>query len=471
MVRLPPVLAAWAALCLPAAACAQAPQLYPPAIYLHGDPTAAEQQTLQLINRARRDPVAESYRLAGIADFTILGSYYGVTRDAFLGEFRGLAGNGRAAYPYPVRQALAFNPVLIDAARRQNAKQATLALAHQPLDHYTGDGATSVSYASQAGYRGRVTEDIGSYVGEVGVSGVESNENILLFDLETIDPRYPIGHRQNILGDHTEAGIAVDHLNDPSRNVDVEIRTDAFGVPSQNGQPLTFITGVVFSDTNFDGHYTPGEGLGGVFVQPDHGYWSAYTSASGGYAIPLCPIADAPFNTAPGAGLQAGDTVTLTFSGGPLREPITRTVVLPGHSVEVNVAQPQEAGFPGAKRPALSAAFTPETGLATKAKVDGSVKTTLQGALRLTNLGKKNTGTFRVILLLAAAGSDGTDLTGATPLAEMDVANVGKKGGVDLPLAYKVKEASGRVVVALVDVLEKVPQTEREALRPTVKLP
>lgn len=441
----------------------QTPLVNPPAIYNHGEPTGAEQQTLQLINRGRRDSVAESYRLAEIANFALLQSYYHTTRDQFLGEFRGLGGGGYRAYLYPPRQPLAFNSVLIDAARRQNAKQINLALADQQINRLVGDGLSSLEYATQAGYEGVAGENIAFDLEYPGVSGVISNENALVFDVENINPNSPLGHRLHIFGNYSEVGIAVDHRF-TGQSLDVETRVDTFGVPSDNDYAVAYLSGVVFEDTDLNGQYTPGEGLAGVMVQPDHGYWRAFTSSSGGYAIPLNAIADVPFNTNPGAPLPAGDVVTLTFSGGSLREPITRTVTLTGKSMEVNVAQPQPEGVAGFKRPNLSAIFTPETGVSNKV---------VQGALRLTNLGKKNTGTFRVVVLLADPGTNGVDLTGAKPLAEFDVPNVGKKGAVlDIPLVYQVgKNTSGRTLVALVDVLETVCQTERDGLRPTLTLP
>jgi hypothetical protein len=63
-----------------------------------------------------------------------------------------------------------------------------------------------------------------------------------------------------------------------------------------------FITGVAYRDANSNGIYDPGEGIGGVTVTPGQGNWYAITSASGGYAIPV------PANS----GL-----VALTANGGP----------------------------------------------------------------------------------------------------------------------------------------------------------
>jgi hypothetical protein len=72
-----------------------------------------------------------------------------------------------------------------------------------------------------------------------------------------------------------------------------------------------FITGVAYQDTNSNGLYDPGEGLAGISITPDHGGWSAITSTSGGYAIPVPANSGAYVLTATGAG-RATATATVT---------------------------------------------------------------------------------------------------------------------------------------------------------------
>ncbi len=82
---------------------------------------------------------------------------------------------------------------------------------------------------------------------------------------------------------------------------------------------IPFLVGVVYTDLDSDGFYTPGEGAGGITVMPDVGDDFAVTSTSGGYAFPLK-------NLPPGT-----TSITLTFSGGPLgSRQIVRTVALNG---------------------------------------------------------------------------------------------------------------------------------------------
>ena len=61
-----------------------------------------------------------------------------------------------------------------------------------------------------------------------------------------------------------------------------------------------FITGVVYQDTNGNGFYDPGEGIGNVRVDVAGSSFFAVTSPSGGYSVPV----------------SANGSYTVTFSGG-----------------------------------------------------------------------------------------------------------------------------------------------------------
>jgi hypothetical protein len=88
-----------------------------------------------------------------------------------------------------------------------------------------------------------------------------------------------------------------------------------------------FITGVAFQDANSNGVYDPGEGIAGVKITPDHGNWFAVTSSSGGYAIPVS---------------ANSGTYTLTASGGPL-DGASTTVTVGADSVKVDWVLPAPA--------------------------------------------------------------------------------------------------------------------------------
>lgn len=72
-----------------------------------------------------------------------------------------------------------------------------------------------------------------------------------------------------------------------------------FGTQTSN---TPFITGVVYQDTNGNGFYDPGEGIGGIRVDVPGSNFFAITSPSGGYSVPV-----------PGDG-----SYTATFSGASL---------------------------------------------------------------------------------------------------------------------------------------------------------
>jgi hypothetical protein len=86
--------------------------------------------------------------------------------------------------------------------------------------------------------------------------------------------------------------------------------TEDFG--RRSGQ--YFVVGVVYQDTNRDGLYSMGEGVGGVTVSTSHGYY-AHTSGSGGYAIPLAATSGSVTVRAEGAMLGALQEYSIPLAG------------------------------------------------------------------------------------------------------------------------------------------------------------
>jgi hypothetical protein len=86
-----------------------------------------------------------------------------------------------------------------------------------------------------------------------------------------------------------------------------------------------FLTGVVFNDTNGNGKYDIGEGLGGVTITVQ-GAGSTTTWASGGYSLQLNP-----------------GTYTVIVSGGGLATPYTQVVTIGSQNVRLNVVQASQA--------------------------------------------------------------------------------------------------------------------------------
>lgn len=72
-----------------------------------------------------------------------------------------------------------------------------------------------------------------------------------------------------------------------------------------------FITGVAYRDQNGNGHYDAGEGIAGVAITAAPGGWGAVTGTAGGYALPVAANSGPYMLTASG-GPWAGTTQSIT---------------------------------------------------------------------------------------------------------------------------------------------------------------
>jgi hypothetical protein len=275
----------------------------PGVAYSHGDPTAKEQFMLELINRARANPAAEGVRLQTTTDPDILGAYgfFGVNLSQMAADFAG----------YPARPPLAFNANLIAAARGHSQDMAV----HDFQDHVGSNGSTFTDRINGAGYTGwnAAGENIYAYADSVpyGHAGF------------VVDWGVPsLGHRLNIMNFqaggpvYTEVGIGIVDETSAQTAVGPLVITEDFG--RRSGQ--LFVVGVVYADTDGNGFYSMGEGIAGVTVSTSEGNF-AYTSASGGYAIPL---------------VATSGTINVHAEGGALSPPRDTMVPLAGVNVKVD---------------------------------------------------------------------------------------------------------------------------------------
>ena len=250
-------------------------------LYEHGEPTVWEQYFLELVNRARADPTAEA-------------ELYGIG----LNDPHG----GQPAPDPPItadpKQPLAFNPFLFDSARDHS----TWLLEVNEFQHEGPPGLLHLEdRIKTAGYP--LVDNLGWGIGEnlaviwgvdVLAGGLreavdESHEGLVLSP----------GHRGNLMADDfREIGIG-SVRGDYTLGEDVYdtlMSTHNFarsGASPAAAPGSSFLLGVVSEDTDGDGFYSPGEGMGGVTVTPSAGGFYAVTSASGGYAMPL-PTSRAP---------------------------------------------------------------------------------------------------------------------------------------------------------------------------------
>ena len=295
--------------------------------YSHGDPTVLEQQMLELINRARLNPPQEGIILNAV------NTWYSVAARAQAPSF---FTNLVAEFAtYPAVEPLAFNPLLIQAARAHSQDMIT----NNYFSHISPSGQDPTARAAALGYSGGVGENIDGAGASVEDDILEAHFDFMV-DYNNIDPSSPLGHRLNILSSsYSEIGVGV-------------VGPRVGGMISQEfgTQARAYILGVAYSDANANGSFDAGEGLAGITVRPDSGNWFAITSNSGGFAIPVDPVQTVsdtlnvpfPVQTTPWATVQPYDTayrqqqiaaapnmtVNLTWSGGALAAPKTTSVTM-----------------------------------------------------------------------------------------------------------------------------------------------
>lgn len=220
--------------------------------------TAQDVLLLQLINRARLDPMGEA-AISGIA----------------LNE--GLPVNTLSPSP---AQPLAFSDQLNAAALAHS--QAMISgnyFAH--VDPKTG--STPQSRASAAGYAGLVGENIAfsGSTGAISATNLIYSENYGLF-VDSTEPGR--GHRLNILDpDYQEIGIAQVLGTYMPNGVayNSSMITEDFGIPND---PMSFVTGVAYDDKDGDNFYSVGEGVAGLSVSLDGA--TSISTVNGDFAVP-----------------------------------------------------------------------------------------------------------------------------------------------------------------------------------------
>ena len=224
----------------------------------------AEQLMVELVNRARANPTAESLR-------------YGIDLNA------GLSGTEQLN-PTP-KQPLAPVPAIHTAA----SLHSTDMLMRDYFDHQAKDpvphGKTPSDRAIAAGYGNGVGENIAIWPlnGLSQEASVQGSHKLLV---------QSSGHRRNILdGNYNDIGIGIetgDYSGDffKGQSYQTMLVTENFGI-GVNTQRA--ITGVVFADNLEDNDfYNMGEGIGGfsiVAVRSSGERFATTTGSSGGYAL------------------------------------------------------------------------------------------------------------------------------------------------------------------------------------------
>lgn len=221
--------------------------------------SAVEQYLLELINRARLDPLAEAGR-------------YNIDLNASL---------PKGTLTESSKQVLAPNQILEDAASAHS-------LWMIQTDIFSHSGTNNSQPWDRAASKGYSYTTIGENIAWSGTTAAS-------FDLvEAIESHHELlfrsaGHRKNLLSDSfREVGLGRETGDFSSNGVtyNASLLTQVFGTSGTKA----FITGVAYSDNDQDKFYSVGEGVGGIGFSAN-GLTEA-TSAAGGYAIGLVKKAD-----------------------------------------------------------------------------------------------------------------------------------------------------------------------------------
>jgi len=268
--------------------------------YSIGYPSPEWQYMLELINRARANGGAEATRLVGFAN---------QGEPPFPGGLQEgpPSINGQSFTIANAAQPLSWNPLLATCAQNHSKLLNDSDQFFLGVSPHTFGGLTPEQRINAAGYAmnlsteyngpttagmffpgpENVAENIsigsGPFTGSKLVTTILNQHNSLFTD-QSVPGR---GHRMSMMLTYwREIGIGVTAGKDNGQGNtwDSLYTVQNFGKLA-NSTP--FITGVVYQDTNGNGFYDPGEGIGGIRVDVPGSNFFAITSPSGGYSVPV----------------------------------------------------------------------------------------------------------------------------------------------------------------------------------------
>lgn len=220
--------------------------------------SAQEQLMLEMVNRARLDPLGEAAR-------------YGISLN------QGLTAGTISSAP---KAPLAFDPDLNESA----ASHSSWMLDVDVFSHTGVNGSNPGQRMTAAGYAFTGSWRWGENISWRGTTGtlnpttsiMDSHKGLFL----------SAGHRVNIMGDFREIGLAqeIGRFTSGGTTFNASMVTQNFAKSGTDA----FITGVAYSDADGDRFYDVGEGQGAVVVDwlGDLG-GAATTAAAGGYAVTI----------------------------------------------------------------------------------------------------------------------------------------------------------------------------------------
>jgi hypothetical protein len=239
-----------------------------------------------------------------------------VTEQVFLERLNDARGNP-AAYGASIgldlsgvqpAQPLAFNPLLIQAARNHAWDMNNRGF----FSHVTPEGVGAVQRIRNAGLNP-------TYWGESLIAGPAFDTPEEALRGLIIDAGVPdLGHRRHLLSIDPRARvdnqIGIGVVQNASGSLENYWAIDS----SATSDGRVYVTGVVYRDRNANGRYDADEGLGGVTITVSGGA-STSTYQTGGYSLPLAP-----------------GTYTVTASGGELPAVISQEITIGAGNVRLN---------------------------------------------------------------------------------------------------------------------------------------
>lgn len=258
------------------------------------DLDAREQLFLELINRARMDPLGEAARY-GLANLN--------------------AGLSSGTISSASKQVLAGNAVLEVSAQAHSEDM----LDRDYFAHNTqGSGDTPGERMADAGYGSVGSFGWGENLAWTGSTGAYNADAEVYLQHKNLF--LSSGHRVNTMnGNYEEVGIgsALGQYN--AFNAMMTSQNFAYDVASD-----VFVTGVHYTDTDNNDFYSIGEGQGGRTVEVYSGatlLGSGSTTAAGGYGVEL----------------TTSGQVEVAFSGGDLAQTYSVFITLSGQNAKVDL--------------------------------------------------------------------------------------------------------------------------------------
>lgn len=300
------------------------------------DPTGAEQELLEAINRMRMNPQGELAiiytNLATLTssdpDVTSASRAFGVNPTQLQSEFNALT----AVAP------LAWNSALSDAAEGHSAQMiAQRSQSHQlPGEPALGTRATNAGYTNWS--------SLGENIFAYAENAFHAHAGFV------VDwGNNPPGHRQNIMSPTwKEVGIdATPHTPVSGSDVGPLVVTQDFGTRFSSGN--SFLLGVVYRDNNSNTRYTAGEGLAGVTITATPvGGGAAFTTTTmtaGGYQLQL-PNGSYVVTASGGALGTARSGGTITVSSANRKLDFDANVAVAANLAPVNTVPNHQATRP-----------------------------------------------------------------------------------------------------------------------------